>query len=111
MEIAEARAEVSRLVEEWEQQHAFAESASRKAAGLQKIVFGYIEMFPELEEYVGALGEALAELPPPLPQPVTPKGEEAVRRVLQEAPSMWYLVSELVEALRSRNWLPRDSDN
>jgi len=39
-----------------------------------------------------------------------PKGAEAVRLILQESPNEWFFVSELVQALKARNWLP-DSDN
>lgn len=42
--------------------------------------------------------------------PEAPRGAEAVPIILQGSPNQWFYVSELVEALKVRGWLP-DSDN
>ena len=110
MDVDEAKKEVVRLINEWEVQQESAQEATRRAAGLQKIVAGYMEMFPELEEYVGAIVKSLTESQAAPSEQGQPKGAEAVWRILQGLPGELVLVSELVEMLKGRGWLP-ESDN
>ncbi|MFN2502659.1 MAG: hypothetical protein ABR540_00185 [Acidimicrobiales bacterium] len=102
----EAAAEVRRLAKAWLEESGRAEAAKRRAAGLMMIMRGYIEMFPELRDLPIDLNVDLGD-----PIPIdAPRGAEAVRLVLQDTPNNWWLVSELVEALKGRHWLP-ESDN
>lgn len=105
MDIGAAEVEVRRLAEQLIEQRELAESATRKAAGLGTIIRGYIEMFPELEPLVEQVTSGI-----PLDGSNTPRGAEAVRLILQGDPGRWWLVTELVEALKVRGWMP-DSDN
>lgn len=104
MEIAEAELFVRRAVKELADQRHLMETATRHASALTKIIAGYVEMFPELQQLVDADVNLLLE------SDDTPKGAEAVRLILQASANEWWLVSELVESLRARGWLP-DSEN
>ena len=73
--------------------------------GLTKIINGYVEMFPELARLVDR--DALSA---PLDHDETPRGAEAVRIILQDQPNVPWLVSELVNALDSRGWLPESTN-
>jgi hypothetical protein len=112
MDRAAAEVEVRRLASEWVAQVRAALEAGRQANGLQKILSGYCEMFPDL----AAVAEEVSGAPIPsftdddAPAPGVPRGAEAVRIVLQEMPKVHWYVSEMVENLRDRGWLP-DSDN
>jgi hypothetical protein len=82
-----------------------AEDEMRKAGGLKKLMDGYLELFPQLKELL------VASLDEVVPAPDgRPKGADAVRSILQEHSGIWFLVSELVDELRDRGWLP-ESDN
>jgi hypothetical protein len=114
MEVDEAREQVRQLSREWLELSQLAQTALRRASGLQKIISGYVEMFPELEDeddrtvrFVTARASE-AEAAPQTGN--APKGAEAVRLILQDHPNVEFYVSELVEMLRERGWLP-ESDN
>lgn len=104
MDVHETEVVVRRLASELAEQRELAASASRNVSAIAKILAGYVEMYPEL----GYLVEDLPE--PEYDSDGTPRGIEAVRIILQERTNQWLLVSELVDALRDRGWLP-DSDN
>jgi hypothetical protein len=106
MEVEEAELLICRLVGELREQRLLAEKASRQAAALNKIIAGYLEMFPAL----GSLVDDDALLHLEYTDDDAPKGAEAVRIILQESPDQWFYVSRLVQELRERGWLP-DSDN
>lgn len=107
MEEAEAESLVRQHVAELVAREYTAERAAREAIALRKIIAGYVEMFPQLQSVVdGDVNLFIASGDPN----ETPKGAEAVRLILQDSPNAWFLVSELVDALRDRGWLP-DSDN
>lgn len=102
--------EVKALVEQLTAQRELVRSATRKCSGLATIIRGYIEMYPEelgeFREFVEFDWEYGAA-----PRPAAaPKGADAAGRILQETPGYKYYVSEVVEALRARDWLP-ESDN
>ena len=106
MEVQRAREDVLRLVGELREFRYVASAATRNAAAVSKIISGYVEMFPEL----GALVEADDLADQEGTDENSPKGAEAVRLILHEEPNHWFYVSDLVENLRNRGWLP-DSDN
>ncbi len=109
MDIREAEKQVEQLAKEWVLQRNLAADATRQAAGLRKIVLGYLEMHPELAPTVERIagGQAIAEEPT---EEGRPRGGEAIRQVLHENANFQFWVSEMVDALKSRGWLP-DSDN
>jgi hypothetical protein len=106
MEETEARATVEHVIEEIAKSLALADVATKRAAGLKKLLTAYVEMFPALAPMAAdALGyEPRAE------GDEAPKGAEAVRLVMHERPGYRWLVSELVDELRGQGWLPT-SDN
>jgi hypothetical protein len=107
MEVEDAELLIRNFAAELTSLRETAADATRKAGAISKIVSGYLEMFPELRSVVDDdlllryRDQATIE---------SPKGAEAVRLILQASPNQWFWVSELVEALRARGWLP-DSDN
>ena len=108
MEYSEVEASVRKLARDRHEQSVLAASASHKAAALAKILAAYVEMFPELEEVATEVSGD--ELPGAVAADDPPRGAEAVRIVLQDDTKVTYLVSEMVDALRNRGWLP-DSTN
>lgn len=121
MEVEEARKQVHRFSREWLELRQVATLAMRQASGLQTIISGYLEMFPELADTddrevcmvtaairARTIGGGPAD--PIEDDDNAPKGAEAVRVILQANPNAPFYVSELVEKLRQRGWLP-DSDN
>lgn len=106
MDAEQAEPQFRKLVAEWSQQRSLADTATRQAVALDKIIRGYIEMFPQFE----SVFEDEDFLPLGAESVPTPRGAEAVRLILQSRPGYNWWVTELVEALRSRDWLP-DSDN
>lgn len=109
MDVNAAMVEVERLSKELIDQRRIADTANRAAAGLTTILRGYGQMFPELETVLDAAGVS-ADEPVAGEDDGTPRGAEAVRRILHATPTRWWLVSELVAALNERGWLPA-SDN
>ena len=117
MDEAMAKAMVSEFGAELVRQRAVAESATRQATGLIQIVSGFIEMFPGLVDgldepvaiELSLRGHSRAMEVFGLEED-TPTVGEAVRRLLQSHPGTTYFVSELVQYLRERGWLP-ESDN
>lgn len=102
MDVEDATAAVNQLVHELDDWIAKAEEANRRVTGIRTILAGYVQMFPALEAQVGPLATHGTNEPP--------RGAEAVRLVLQSDSGTPWTVSELVEALNERGWLP-DSDN
>lgn len=106
MQFAEAEMQVRSLATELASQRQIMEDAERKVAGLQKIILGYVEMFPELATLdINAEVKAAAT-----DTDGRPRGAEAVRSILQDSPGEPFTVSELVGLLRARGWLP-ESEN
>jgi hypothetical protein len=66
----------------------------KRLAAQRKLVAGYLELYPSL-----ATEEA-----------GVPKGQEAVRRVLTEAPGKWFTVAQVVDELTNRGWTPESDD-
>ncbi|MEY2588816.1 MAG: hypothetical protein QOJ67_800 [Acidimicrobiaceae bacterium] len=109
MDVDEAELLVKKHVADLISARLTAQTATKRATALEKVVAGYVELFPELKPLAT---EAQVELFLRLDQDDdhTPKGAEAVRRLMQERPNFWWYISELVTALRERDWLP-ESDN
>jgi hypothetical protein len=103
MQRSEAEAAVKEHLVELAVQHGIAADVQRRISGLGTIIRGYVEMFPELAELVGGVGESPTS-------EEAPRGAKAVRLVLQETPNEWWLVSALVRELENRGWLP-ESEN
>ena len=104
MDFDEAKEEVERLGVALVEGRTVALAALRQVHGLQTVIRGYIEMFPDLAEMADGLLTGI-----PLGEGV-PRGADAVRRVLHENPKAHMYVSAIVEELRDRGWLP-DSEN
>ena len=83
---------------------------AQQATALQKIIWGYVEMYPELGKLVEGQMD-LPHAPPPPTDAGAPRGAEAVRFILQAEPGYPFYVSEVVDRLRNRGWLPAGSDN
>src|SRR5438128_1511038 len=107
MQEEEAREQVRRLAADWFYQRATASEAAQQADALQRIIAGYLQVFPHLQEEVDKVTSGQEA---PLLRSDAPRGAEAVRLVLQETPDEVWLVSELLAELRRRDWLP-DSEN
>lgn len=108
MQFQEAQALVRQLAQEWAEQKHVASIATHQAAALGKIITAYVDLIPELALTVQ---EVTGQQPPDSAgDSSTPKGAEAVRIVLQENMKTHFYVSEMVEQLRNREWLP-ESDN
>jgi ATP/maltotriose-dependent transcriptional regulator MalT len=108
MQFEEAKALVRQLAAEWAERQHVASVAADQATKLAGIIAAYIDMFPELALVVR---DVTGQLPAPGAEDSNaPKGAEAVRIVLQENVKVQYYVSEMVEELRQRGWLP-ESDN
>lgn len=76
---------------------------------LSRIAGGYLELFGELDDLLAPNDELRFGVPPSLSDD-TPRGADAVRRILHESMGNYFLVSEIVTELAGRNWLPA-SDN
>lgn len=104
MDVGEGRQLLSNWTTELQAQRRRQAESARKISAIEKIVAGLLEMFPDLagefDFEPGSSSEAGG----------VPKGAEAVRIILQEHPNDWFYVSELVDKLRLRGWLP-ESDN
>jgi len=102
MDVDQAVATVEQLWSdlEWKEEHLA--DLTRQVAGIRKLIATYYEMFPTLE--------ARTNSRPPVVDQDSPKGAEAVRRILQAAPGEQLLVSQVVRALADAGWLP-ESDN
>jgi hypothetical protein len=114
VDVDSAEVDVLRLTAELTLERNALESATRAVSALQKMIAAYYEMFPELHDRLGpspvdARTLGVQGFVPDLPEP--PRGAEAVRMVLQERPGEWLMVTDLVDELRNRGWLPYGSDN
>jgi hypothetical protein len=110
MELVDAETQVRVLGAQLHEAAATMDRAQRTVTGIGKILDGYIEMFPQLQSVVD---EATAGITLPTTEAGDdgrPRGAEAVRLILQESPSAWFRVSQLVGLLRDRGWLP-ESEN
>lgn len=99
MHESEARRILNSLRSEFEQERAAEEAAKRRAAALQKLIDGYIELFPGLADHA----------PPPASfnhEEERPRGQEAVRRVMRQSPGKWFTVKLMAGELQRRGWLP-----
>jgi hypothetical protein len=104
------RAEARRIVEA---HRAEVQRLERRLDVLRRLIDGYVELFPELAQAVGqrpSVPTNITSAPPTLPAEERPKGQEAVRRILEDSERRAFTVPEVVEELRKRGWLPPSED-
>lgn len=82
------------------------EAAQRRANSLEKLVGGYIELFP------GLSGDA----PSPeqmVDEDARPKGQEAILKVMEdyEFKGRYWTVAQMVDELSARGWMPESRGN
>jgi hypothetical protein len=95
---------------ELEESRRVAAAAQKRTAAIEKLVEGYIELFP-------GLADETADIPRERKATVTlspsrPKGQEAVLRVMAEPMNRgkFWTVAKMTDELHRREWSP-DSDN
>jgi hypothetical protein len=93
----------TQLAEALEDAASIIEQQSRRAKGAVAALNGLFEMFPELKQ---GLDQTTADEP----DDGTPRGQEAVKRVLADSPGRGWTVSGLVEELYHRGWQPNSRD-
>lgn len=86
---------------------------ARRVDARAKVIEGYQELYPELEELAKAIHPAFM----PVDQPtvdedadLVPRGQAAVEQVLQTLPGIWWSVQQIVQAMEARGWLPDSRD-
>lgn len=107
MDEREVRVLVAQLLTDRERCREVADDALRRAAGIEAVISGYLQMYPGLADEF-ELPFDVGEMSPR--EGEAPRGAAAVRIILQESPRKRWVVSELVDELRRRSWLPK-SDN
>ena len=103
MEEAQAEAAVRQLVGELRDARETLESAQRSVVGIRKLIDGYVELFPLLEEVVAKEGGLEDD-------DGHPRGMDAAFEVLRLLPGKWQTVGRVAEALESRGWGPNSSN-
>lgn len=99
---SEAATLALRLLSQFEEAREVTRASERRAAGIRKMIYGLVEMFPAIEDL---LPEDLDDEDRP-----RPRGAEAVLRVLEDDAGTWFTVSSVVAMLSRKGWLP-DSSN
>lgn len=85
---------------------------TKRQAALQRTISGYIELFPEFVDIIvqdfddPELLEMAGSMWPERTRWATPRGQQAVRRVLVESPGRFFTVQDMVAALREHGWMP-----
>ena len=107
MEQSEARKILLQLRRELTETQAVVEAAQRRTAALNKIVDGYIELFPELATLPAEMETSgghskLVEISG------KPRGQDAVQRIMAsiEYKGRYWTVSAMVHEMEQRDWLP-----
>ncbi len=101
MEQSEARRAVEVLRRELAEAQAVVASAQRRAAALDKLVEGYLELFPGLAEPdPNGTADSGAEK--------APRGQDAVLKVMEsiESKGRYWTLAAMVDALTKHGWLP-----
>lgn len=103
MEQSEARRAVEALRRELAEAQVVVTSAQRRVASLEKLVEGYLELFPGLTE--PASREAGVEK--------APRGQDAVLRIMESIGNKgrYWTVTAVVSALADHGWLPESRGN
>lgn len=101
MEQSEAQDILRKLRAELTEANATVAAAQRRVAALDKLVEGYVELFPGLAS-PESTGQTHAETDE------RPKGQDAVLKVMEsiEFKGRYWTVSAMVEELTRRDWLP-----
>ncbi|MCA1702848.1 MAG: hypothetical protein LC808_06080 [Actinobacteria bacterium] len=111
MERHEAERILASLRVELDTTEATVRSATQRAGALRKLIEGYVELFPDLATD-STVSPASVEAESSVGQPTLvqrdprPRGQEAIRQVMQKAVGKWWTVSSLVRELEQRGWLP-----
>jgi hypothetical protein len=92
------------LAEEMAQAAEEAAAAASRAKGAAHMLQGLQQMYPELAK---TWEQVQSDLRPELA--TAPRGQEAIKQVLLDAPGTWWSIPALVNELVSRGWAP-DSD-
>lgn len=93
---------VTRLLAQFEATRQETERLRRRAIGIHKMIEGVVEMFPAAEDLLPEDFDDDAE--------PRPRGAQAVERVLGEHPGSRFAVSNVVELLRERGWMPNSTN-
>ena len=107
MDEAEAQAAVEKLVAELREARIARDDALRRIAGLRKLVEGYLELYPLLDDMVepGDLDDEDDNV-----RVTRPRGADAALSVLTERRGEWYQVPVIVDFLDNEGWMPRSSN-
>lgn len=97
------------LVAELEEVRDGIETLRRRESGLQKVIDGIAELYPDETGYaeepkVGPLTGS------PNGRAIIPRGQEAVQRVLEDVAPRSLTIDELAEEMTQRGWLPKSAD-
>ena len=112
MRTDESRAQFESILAEYRKLQAELAAGHKRQDVLYKLLRGYMDLFPEFQDLMAPAHRSSTksgEQAPPLGRPpsmVVPRGQEAVRRVLEDAPGRWFTVTGMVDELRARSWLP-----
>ena len=107
MEQNQARDILRSLRSELAEANAVVAAAQRRVATLEKLVAGYVELFPDLADpEPGEVGE------PPVEER-HPRGQDAVLKVMQsiEHKNAYWTVPKMVAELDRRGWQPETKGN
>jgi hypothetical protein len=99
MELAKARPIAETLIETLVGLYDIRDGTTREIASTEKMLRELVVLVPEL---AGLVAAALGSVE-------SPRGMEAVKRILTEHPRQWFTVGRMVEELTKRGWTP-DSD-
>jgi len=75
-----------------------AKEAVRLSEGGMEVIDGLVKMFPELKT------DPDARLPDPQSFGDPPRGQDAVRQVMEGVPGRWWTVTGLVNEMEARGW-------
>ncbi len=103
MEQSEARRAVEALRRELAEAQAVVAGAQRRAAALDKLVEGYLELFPGLADPSSSAEGAEK----------APRGQDAVLRIMEsiENKGRYWTLPAMVDALTKHGWLPESKGN
>ena len=95
----QARELAKQLTEEIELANRKANQYIERAQGANDVLSGLLRMFPDLDEDIKDRNRTE-------PGVDRPRGQEAVRRIMVDAPGKWWTVKDLVRELSTRGWQP-----
>jgi hypothetical protein len=107
MEQTEAREILHRLRAELVEARGVVEAAQRRVAVLDRLVEGYIELFPELAETPAGHTDDAHSIVSEVG--TTPRGQDAVLRIMEsiETKGRYWTVTAMTHEMDTRGWLPK----